>query len=233
MAFIVNPSDDNDTLHGDHGADALVTASLLSGAGSQGAQGATLVNFATITGTPFDDVLNGDGSANTIFGLGGNDTINAGGGADVVNGGSGDDRIIDTDFVNFDLYDGSDGVDTIDYSRITFVDPVTINLAVGQVFVFAGNAETIANFENVEGSQGGETIIGGAGTNVLDGNGGDDTLNGGAGSDVINGGSGADHIIDDDFVGFDTYDGGSGARHHRLQQRQARRRSGHDQSRAR
>jgi Ca2+-binding RTX toxin-like protein len=95
MVFIVNPSDDNDTLHG--------------------AQGATLANLATITGTPFDDVLNGDGSANTIFGLGGNDTINAGGGADTVNGGSGDDHVIDTDFVNFDFYDGSDGVDTIDY----------------------------------------------------------------------------------------------------------------------
>jgi hypothetical protein len=69
MAFIVNPSDDNDTLYGDHGADALdggsaattasystssagVTVSLLSGAGSQGeAQGVALANLATITGT--------------------------------------------------------------------------------------------------------------------------------------------------------------------------------------
>jgi Ca2+-binding RTX toxin-like protein len=225
MAFIVNPSDDNDTLHGDHAADAFVdgnagtTASYSASSSSLNpsllsrgeAQGATLVNLATITGTPFDDVLNGDGSANTIFGLGGNDTINAGGGADVVNGGSGNDRIIDSDFVNFDFYDGDAGIDTIDYSNVTFDDGlVTINLAVGQVFVFAGNAETIANFENVEGSQGGETIIGSDGTNVLDGNGGNDTLNGGAGNDVINGGSGADHIIDDDFVGFDTYDGGSG-----------------------
>src|SRR5947207_1600968 len=170
MAFIVNPSDDNDTLHGDHGADALVTASLLSGAGSQGAQGATLVNFATITGTPFDDVLNGDGSANTIFGLGGNDTINAGGGADVVNGGSGDDHIIDDDIVGFDTYDGGSGLDTIDYSNVKLADGVvTINLELGETIVSGANGQTLTdtfvNIENVIGTQNGDFIVGDANNN--------------------------------------------------------------------
>ncbi|WP_428659275.1 beta strand repeat-containing protein [Reyranella sp.] len=151
-----------------------------------------------------------------LNGLGGNDTIDAGGlavgvvqltidagagndlvtgsqGVDAVLGGEGDDRVVDKDFVNFDVHDGGTGTDTIDYSFVTFVDGiVTIDLAAGQTVVLAGNTESILNFENARGSQGGDTIMGSTATNVLEGNGGNDTLDGGLGADVMKGGTGDD-----------------------------------------
>ncbi|MGJ5633957.1 beta strand repeat-containing protein [Nostoc sp. CALU 1950] len=170
----------------------------------------TVVNFDNVIGTNANDSITGDNQNNQLSGGGGNDTINGGAGADSTNGGSGNDRIIDTDFVNFDVHNGGTGVDTIDYSGVTFGSGVTINLATGLTSVLNGNTETILNFENVEGSQGGETIIGSSGNNVLNGNGGNDTINGGAGVDSTNGGSGNDRIIDTDFVTFDVHNGGTG-----------------------
>lgn len=134
----------------------------------------------TIDGGAGDDVLTGNSDANTIL------------------GGLGNDRVIDRDFVNFDVHDGGDGNDTIDYSQVTFTSGVvTINLATGQTAVNGGNTETIANFENATGSQGGETLIGSAGNNVLDGQGGNDSLDGGAGNDTLTGGAGNDTFFVD------------------------------------
>ena len=164
-----------------------------------------------IIGTPGDDLIIGTSSNDILDGNGGDDTINAGDGADITLGGAGDDLIIDDDAVNFDSHDGGSGIDTIDYSLVTFIDDlVTIDLSTETTSVFNGNTETIANFENVEGSQGGETIIGTSGANELDGNGGDDTINAGDGADITLGGAGDDLIIDDDAVNFDSHDGGSG-----------------------
>ncbi|MBD2503726.1 M10 family metallopeptidase [Anabaena azotica] len=171
--------------------------------GSQGGE--------TIIGNSANNVLNGNGGNDIIDGGAGNDTINGGAGVDTTNGGLGNDRIIDDDAVSFDIHDGGDGTDTIDYSKVTFASGVvTINLATSTTSVTGGNTETIRNFENVEGSQGGETIIGNSANNILNGNGGDDTINAGAGVDTTNGGSGSDRIIDNDFVNFDIHDGGSG-----------------------
>jgi serralysin len=154
----------------------------------------TVVNFDNVIGTNANDSIVGDNQNNRLSGGGGNDTINAGAGVDSTNGGSGNDRIIDTDFVNFDVHNGGTGVDTIDYSGVSFGSGVTINLATGLTSVLNGNTETILNFENAEGSQGGETIIGSSGNNVLNGNGGNDTINGGLGNDAIVGGSGTDRL---------------------------------------
>ncbi|MHC0063546.1 beta strand repeat-containing protein [Nostoc sp. UIC 10890] len=170
----------------------------------------TVVNFDNVIGTNANDSITGDNQNNQLSGGDGNDTINGGAGVDSTNGGSGNDRIIDTDFVTFDVHNGGTGVDTIDYSGVSFASGVTINLATGLTSVSGGNTETILNFENVEGSQGGETIIGSSGNNVLNGNGGNDTINGGAGVDSTNGGSGNDRIIDTDFVTFDVHNGGTG-----------------------
>ena len=112
--------------------------------------------------------------------------INAQAGADTVYAGDGDDRVVDNDAVDFDYYDGGAGNDTIDYSQVTFAGSgfVTINLSTGQAVVSGGNTETILNFENVIGSQGGETIIGNAGANVIDGRGGADVMQGLGGNDT-------------------------------------------------
>ncbi|NEQ61178.1 MAG: calcium-binding protein [Moorea sp. SIO4A1] len=140
--------------------------------------------------------------------------LNGGSGVDTTNGGSGNDRIIDDDFVNFDIHNGGLGIDTIDYSNVTFGSGVTINLATETTSVSGGNTETIRNFENVEGSQGGETIIGTSGANRLDGNGGNDTIQGQGGADTLIGGSGNDSLDSDtlgtvDLIG-DLLDGGAG-----------------------
>jgi Ca2+-binding RTX toxin-like protein len=156
-----------------------------------------------------NDNLSGGAGNDSLYGGDGNDTINGGADVDQTFGGNGNDRIIDDDAVNFDVHKGGAGIDTIDYSLVTF-GAVTINLTTSLTSVAFGNTETILNFENVEGSQGGETIIGNALGNVLSGNGGNDTINGGAGVDQTLGDDGNDRIIDDDFVNFDVHNGGAG-----------------------
>ena len=158
------------------------------------------LDLLTINGLDGNDTFNASG---VPFGTikiaidagAGNDTITGSQAADVVLGGIGNDRFIDNDFVSFDAYDGGDGIDTIDYSNVAFTPgAVTIDLATGQTVVSGGNTETIANFERVVGSGGGETIIGSNAANVLDGGAGDDTIDGGDGNDVLIGGLGADSL---------------------------------------
>ncbi|WP_293028986.1 calcium-binding protein, partial [Moorena sp. SIO3I8] len=106
------------------------------------------------------------------------------------------------------IHNGGLGIDTIDYSNVTFGSGVTINLATETTSVSGGNTETIRSFENVEGSQGGETIIGTSGANRLDGNGGNDTINGGFGNDILFGGTGNDSL--NGGSGNDTLTGAGG-----------------------
>jgi serralysin len=156
-----------------------------------------------------NDTMTGNVANNVLNGNGGNDTINGGVGVDTSIGGSGNDRIIDDDYVTFDIHDGGDGVDTIDYSNVAFASGfVTIDLAAGLTSVSGGNTETILNFENAEGSQGGETIIGSLDSNTLYGNGGNDTLYGGDGSDYLSGGDDDDTLYGE--TGNDGINGGNG-----------------------
>lgn len=151
-----------------------------------------------------NDNLTGGGGNDSLYGGNGNDTLDGDTGTDRTFGGNGNDRIIDDDFVNFDIHNGGAGIDTIDYSQVTFAPGVvTINLATGLTSVSGGNTETITNFENVEGSQGSETIIGSTASNLLDGNGGNDTIDGGSGNDTLIGGAGTDTMTDGD--GSDVY----------------------------
>jgi len=53
--------------------------------------------------------------------------LNGGSGADTIYGSSGNDRFIDDDYVTFDSYYAGSGIDTIDYSSVTF-GSVTIDL---------------------------------------------------------------------------------------------------------
>jgi serralysin len=230
-------SSGNDTINGGAGADSLdggadtdtlsyagstagVSVNLATNTASGGdATGDTIANFENVTGSSFNDfltgstgnnVLNGGDGNDTINSGNGNDTINSGAGVDTTNGGSGNDRVIDDDFVTFDVHDGGSGIDTIDYSTISFGSGfVTINLATNTTSVSGGFTETIRNFENVEGSQGGETIIGTSANNVMNGNGGDDTINGGNGNDTLIGGAGNDSLVGGN--GKDILTGGSGS----------------------
>ncbi|MCW5698021.1 MAG: calcium-binding protein [Bauldia sp.] len=210
--------------------------------GTDGANTVTVTSIGgviAVTGlAALVEISNADATVDRleINGLGGNDTIDAGGlandaieltvdagagndvvtgrqGVDTVLGGDGNDRVIDRDFVNFDVRDGGAGIDTIDYSVVTFSDGVvTIDLEAGQTSVLSGNTESILGFENASGSQGGETIVGNAAANRLEGNGGDDSLHGGLGNDTLDGGSGDDRMFGGD--GKDSFLGAAGADHH-------------------
>lgn len=164
----------------------------------------------TLLGSAGADWLLGVDAADNLQGGGGNDTLNGGGGSDTTQGGAGNDRIVDTDFVNFDNHDGGDGIDTIDYSGVTFAGSVTVNLTGGVTSVGGGgNTETIANFENIIGSQGTDTLIGSAGANDIRGQNGNDSIAGAAGNDTLYGEDGNDILVGGD--GFDLLSGGIGA----------------------
>ena len=203
--------------------------------GSQGDDG--------IIGSAAANVLNGEGGDDTIFGKAGNDTIDGGAGRDSIGAGPGDDLIIDgiagvVDPFGFDTirggigndtivdgfwvggesFNGGKGVDLFDASGSN--GPTSsfyiFNLDAGTL-VFGLAAATISNFENLNGSQGGDSIIGSAVANMLDSQGGndtvfgkagDDTLDGGSGNDSLNGNGGADMLIGGG--GSDTVKGGGG-----------------------
>ncbi|MGE4440458.1 MAG: cadherin-like domain-containing protein [Desulfomicrobium sp.] len=108
-----------------------------------------------------------------VHGLEGDDTLRGGSGADTLDGGI--------------------GIDTADYSEISAVVGVDIDL--GRTGVqFGGHAEgdTLIDIENVIGTRRNDTIVGDDGANRLHGMDGDDILSGGAGADFLDGGAGID-----------------------------------------
>ena len=120
-----------------------------------------------------DDTLSGTGNTNRdldIFGDAGNDTLTGGNLDDLISGGADDDAI-----------DGGDGNDTATYQ--TAASSVTVDLSAGTATGGDGN-DTLANIENVIGSDHDDTLTGDQNDNVIEGRKGDDTIDGGTGSDT-------------------------------------------------
>ncbi|MCX7228267.1 MAG: hypothetical protein NTW15_04520, partial [Burkholderiales bacterium] len=167
--------DGDDTFEGRGGADILDggngidTASYTSSAegvqvdlGLTGAQistgdagGDTLSNIENLTGSAFDDVLRGDGAANTLTAGDGNDLLEGGGGADTLIGGNGTDTA---------TYVGS-------------LAAVTVNLGLATAQVSGGDAsgDVLTSIENVIGSAFDDVLVGNSSANVIDGGAGSDT----------------------------------------------------------
>lgn len=131
-------------------------------------------------------------------------------GHQVLIGGDGDDTIIA--HRGNDIYDGGAGVDTLDMS---LASRAVVDLANG--WARGLGRDTVANMENVIGSDGNDRLRGDEGNNVLagndgndrlDGRDGDDHLIGGAGNDRLHGGNGADDLDGGD--GNDRLIGGAG-----------------------
>ena len=76
------------------------------------ATGDTLSNFENIIGSAYDDVLEGDGTANVLTGLAGDDELAGNGGADTLNGGDGDDEL--NGGLGDDTLEGGAGADELD-----------------------------------------------------------------------------------------------------------------------
>jgi Ca2+-binding RTX toxin-like protein len=158
-------------------------------------------------GTLFADTFLGSSGANFIYA----------GSGDVVDARGGDDDILLAG-ATFSL-DGGDGVDSLEFSTFRFTDPdlnnipdqedatagVFVSLIAGRIYDDGfGDGGTIANVENVTGTDFDDILFGDAQDNVLIGlggfdqiraNGGNDTLDGGDGDDLLRTGSGADTFL--------------------------------------
>jgi Ca2+-binding RTX toxin-like protein len=139
-------------------------------------------SIENVTGSNFNDAIQGDGNANVIRGLAGDDFIEGMGGADTLEGGTGNDGLIYT------------------HSNARVVVDLLNNTASG------GHAagDVISGFENLAGSDfndilsgtnGANILEGGDGNDTINGRGGNDTIRGGDGNDILTGGSGADTFV--------------------------------------
>ena len=153
-----------------------------------------------------DSVVANDGN-DSILGAGGNDTIDAGAGGDTINGGTGNDSLsggigsdsilggIGNDQINGgdgnDTLDGEDGIDTVSYANSSAAVIVSL---VSLTATSASGNDTIANVENVTGSDFNDKLTGDAGANLLDGGLGNDSFVGGDGNDTFRGGGGIDTV---------------------------------------
>jgi serralysin len=159
----------------------------------------------TVTGTAFDNGINGGGGNDVIFGGGGNDTLRGNSGVDRLNGGAGNDNIVsdgDGGTYNGDADDdlmfsglgretmnGGSGSDTINHTF--FNGNYVFNMATGLTNL-AG--ERYLNFENADMGNGNDTVTGTASDNGINGGGGNDTIFGGGGNDLLIGGLGRDNL---------------------------------------
>lgn len=144
--------------------------------------GANLMGFEILIGSPFDDELIGSSADDSIFGGGGNDTLSGLGGNDTLDGGEG-----------ADVMNGGSGNDTADYSErwngvFVHTDGVANDGEAGE----GDNVGT--DVEILVGGYGNDTLWGNAALNTLIGNDGDDDLWGDGGDDVLDGGLGSDSL---------------------------------------
>jgi len=224
----LNGSDGDDTLDGGPGNDVLiggngidtatyasatagVTVSLLLTAAQNtvGAGTDTLSTIENLTGSVHNDILTGNGSANSIRGREGDDTIAAGAGADALFGWTGNDTLLGqsgNDSINGgdgddtldggpgnDVLNGGNGIDTASYASATAGVTVNLGLTAAQNTIGAG-ADTLSAIENLTGSNLADTLTGSSAANTIKGGGGSDVIKGNAGNDILEGGAGADQL---------------------------------------
>jgi Ca2+-binding RTX toxin-like protein len=216
-------SSGNDILDGGAGTDtasyanatAAVTVNLAL-TGSQNTLGAgkdTLISIENLTGSPFNDTLQGNTGDNVLDGGAGNNTVSyssapSGVTVDLSNTGpqntigDGVDTLLN--FQNFvgsshndiitgttgdNVIDGGAGTDTLSYANALSGVTVSLALTTPQNTGGAGT-DTIKNVENLTGSSFDDVLTGNSGNNVLLGGAGNDILDGGGGNDTLDGGSG-------------------------------------------
>lgn len=140
-----------------------------------------IVSVGNIIGSPFEDVLIGDGNDNWI---------RAGAGDDFLAGNQGNN-----------ILDGGAGNDTVGYQGDWYLVPgLKVDLATGVATNQFGERDTLIGIENVVGTLHDDELAGDRKANRLSGGSGDDTLLGRAGDDVLSGG-----------VGNNVLDGGEGS----------------------
>lgn len=139
----------NDLIDGGDGADAASYAGAAAGVrvdlaftGMQKTAGAgqdTLVNVEGLTGSGFDDKLDGNAAGNLLSGGAGNDRIAGRDGDDRLIGGSGSDRL-----------DGGEGTDTVVYLTGTVSDYVVEAVRGGYRVTSADGIDTLFGVERMQ-----------------------------------------------------------------------------------
>ena len=176
-------------LDADHALEGIVFAD-----GTRWGVSEALANlyYVPVTPTAGADIINGDPTDDTLFGLGGNDQLYGNYGNDTLDGGSGNDLMV-----------GGQGNDT--YVVDAAGDVVVETAGGGDDLVRASISYTLGNNverltltgnANLNGTGNGldNTLIGNTGNNRLDGGAGNDVLFGGEGNDVLIGGAGNDRL---------------------------------------
>ncbi len=146
-------------------------------------------DIENVVGTPFADLLTGDGGDNRMFGGAGGDLLRGGDGANYLRGEDGADTVA-----------GGSGFDDINGNA---GDDVASGGA-GDDWLVGGK-----DYDSLAGDGGADLVFGNLGADTCDGGQGDDTLRGGQDHDVVRGGAGADFLSGD--RGDDTLTGGEGA----------------------
>ena len=181
------------------GSTSAVTVDLTLNTAAGGfAEGDKISNFENLTGSDFNDILNGDKNSNVIDGGAGNDVLQGWAGDDTLNGGLGNDRFFSG--LGADRLNGGDGIDTADYKY----SAVGINVSLVTGLGHGGDAEgdTLTGIENLSGTKYADTLIGDDGANRISGGGGGDHLYGGGGNDSFFTAGGYDYV--DGGAGIDT-----------------------------
>ena len=185
---------DGDRLYGGAGVDTVdyrfmaqgVVVSLTSGYGNGLDR---LAGFENISGTLFNDILEGDANANTLYGSLGMDLLRGMGGNDLFKGLGDGDRM-----------EGGEGMDTADFTLaasgswiVMGVSPLTdaqkrLWERMENRYDYLSGIETLVGSTKadvVETSSLSETIQTKGGNDIILGSLGNDTLNGGAGKDTV------------------------------------------------
>ena len=157
----------------------------------------TIENIRNIIGSGFDDVMVTDRGTTNFF------------------GGAGDDVFIPKE-EGFDLFDGGDGTDEVNYSNA--FEGIEVNLAQeiaskdGKPGQFSGvpGVDTLISIEDIVGSNYHDIIHGSDVDNEITGGNGNDTITTSLGNDILIGGTGNDDLQggdgDDEYI-FNAGDG--------------------------
>jgi hypothetical protein len=201
-----------------------VDVSLLLQGQPQGTAGTgiqTLSNFQNITGSPYGDMLQGDGGNNVLDGGGGVNTVSYSGASAGVTvslalqggpqdtGGSGIDTLINFQNLIGSAYDdtlegdagnnvlnGGGGVNTVSYAHATAGVTVDLGNNAAQNTVGAG-IDTLSNFQKIIGSAFNDTLIAAGNTISILAGAGDDVIeaSGLPAGGLIDGGPGINTLI--------------------------------------